>query len=1177
MKFLIIILIIMSSTMKGVETTKLHIEETGYIGYEEINNKNSNVNFQNNISIDAVAENQVILNGSGVTAGDYDKDGMIDIYFAGLEKNNKLYKNLGNFKFVDVTTKILSLDEFESTAVAFADINGDTWLDLIIGTINSGLVILQNNKGKSFKRINHNINIDNESSIYGIALTDIEHDGDLDMYISTYRNYSVRSNNNIIFETKFIGGKQVIDYGINPKTNTKIPGNRFHISENGKIFEMGVFDYLFLNNNGQYENANIINTIEDDSNFYRKRKNWGLGCIFADLNQDYYDDLYVCNDLDGGDYILKYDIESNKYAFNNGVLNYNSPMFSMGVDVADVNNDTLMDIFVVDMLNRNFQSRKKQIRHNPEYINLETGMGYENNRNMLFQANSINKYDEISQYAGIDSSDWSWTALFTDINLDGLQDILITNGFGYDLENINLEAENEKSRNTNLSYFDRRVFNKKYVKSDTNYAFKNDGNSKFIDQSKKWGFNKNGISHGACLADLDNDGDEDIIVNNFGLYIPGTTVLGTYLPKIEICESTASIYNNKCSKPRIKVTVRLDGNTHGIGSVVKFIQNKNIQTRQIRAGSRYCSSDEYSLTFSYDIESDINILEVNLGGRQARHKNVVGNKTYEFNDKDFKFFEGDKNDKSIKINKKNIGLHNPNKINTDIFQKNIGKEVHLSEPIINTIHDKILYSANNKIDSNARFKEKLNIDNQYTIKDSFTLQHKNQNYVFILSEKINFINEEQNSKITCYKNSDDEYYKFDEFLLKKSYSCINWMAKDSDSLVIILGGNVILGRYPKGFGADYFVLKIGDKQLVNTDVKNIFNNTSVNDICISDLNSDGNYEAIFANEANEINIYTYTNDDFTKYNFHEIPKLISNWKSILVTDYDNDGDKDIIVSNEGENNQYTKYNNLNLYLVNHNSDYTIYRGVDMEDKIIPIHHLDYYSNFNPYLKVMYKTNKEFEENFVNLIKNSYHVKFNTHSTILLLNERNKFIVTKLPDKVNYYSNISMLSIDLDLNGYYDILFARNCFENKEENEKITNIPLLVLLKDESGHIVKELDIQNNSRTLAYSDYNNDCIPDIILGNYGSRYNIISSTNNNKCIKLNFDNDDLKMFGTTFRLIFKNGKKGGIHEVTNRRTYRAESERSLIFAADGVEKIEIKNKVISKNITITEDNIVNIEL
>ena len=350
----------MSSTMKGVETTKLHIEEKGYIGYEEINNKNSNVNFQNNISIDAVAENQVILNGSGVTAGDYDKDGMIDIYFAGLEKNNKLYKNLGNFKFVDVTTKILSLDEFESTAVAFADINGDTWLDLIIGTINSGLVILQNNKGKSFKRINHNINIDNESSIYGIALTDIEHDGDLDMYISTYRNYSVRSNNNIIFETKFIGGKQVIDYGINPKTNTKIPGNRFHISENGKIFEMGVFDYLFLNNNGQYENANIINTIEDDSNFYRKRKNWGLGCIFADLNQDYYDDLYVCNDLDGGDYILKYDIESNKYAFNNRVINYNSPMFSMGVDVADVNNDTLMDIFVVDMLNRNFQSRKNK-------------------------------------------------------------------------------------------------------------------------------------------------------------------------------------------------------------------------------------------------------------------------------------------------------------------------------------------------------------------------------------------------------------------------------------------------------------------------------------------------------------------------------------------------------------------------------------------------------------------------------------------------------------------------------------------------------------------------------------------------------------------------------------------------------------------------------------------------
>ena len=152
----------------------------------------------------------------------------------------------------------------------------------------------------------------------------------------------------------------------------------------------------------------------------------------------------------------------------------------MGVDVADINNDTLMDIFVVDMLNRNFNSRKEQLKHLPEYTKIDEISGYENNRNMLFQANTVNSYDEISQYSGVDSSDWSWTPLFIDVNLDGLQDLLITNGFGYDLENINLNKTQEESKSIHITYFDNRIFDKKYVKSDNNYAFMNIGNSKFI-------------------------------------------------------------------------------------------------------------------------------------------------------------------------------------------------------------------------------------------------------------------------------------------------------------------------------------------------------------------------------------------------------------------------------------------------------------------------------------------------------------------------------------------------------------------------------------------------------------------------------------------------------------------------------------------------------------------------
>ena len=1166
----IILFILTYSTLYSVESKKLIVKETDKIGFSEIGINVSNINFKNDINIASAAKNQVILNGSGVTAGDYDKDGLIDLYFAGLEKSNKLYKNIGGFRFSDQTQKNIALNKYISTSAVFADINGDTWLDLLVGTLNSGIIIFQNQQGKTFERVKHNINTDINKSIYGIALTDLEHDGDLDIYISTYRNYSVRNNNNITFETKFINGKQTIDYGIDIKTNKKIKGDRFYLSRNGKIFEMGVSDYLLINNDGIFEYKQIFSNSNEENDFYRKGKNWGLGCIFADLNGDYHDDLYVCNDLDGSDYLFLFNNRTKNLDIKNEIINYQSPMFSMGVDVADINNDTLMDIFVVDMLNRNFNSRKEQLKHLPEYTNIDEISGYENNRNMLFQANTVNSYDEISQYSGVDSSDWSWTPLFIDVNLDGLQDLLITNGFGYDLENINLNKKQEESKTSNITYFDNRIFDKKYVKSDNNYAFMNIGNSKFINNSIQWNFNKKGISHGACLADLDNDGDEDIIVNNFGLYIQKGEVLGTSLPEVKICDSNASIYNNICSKTRIRVKVRLSrGNTYGIGTIIKFIQDNNTQTKQIRSGARYCSSDEYSVTFSYDLNCKTNILEVNLGSKQSKYFNVNPNKIYTFKDNDFyennELHKLDKHEKAKRI----FGNHNPNKINTEIFQKNIGKKVYLSEPIINSINSKLLYSKNNKLATSDREYAYQIDDNKYTLKDSFTLKYQNKDYLFVLSENIDYLNENQNTKLTCYQNNGSIYEKINETFIKKGFNCFSWIYKNNDSIELILGGNFILGKYPKGYGSEFIEYNFTNMRFNKLLNNNIFKNVAVNDIRVSDINRDGDYEVIFANEADKINIYTYTKGKFILNNkLFNIPELIGNWKSVAITDYNSDGDIDIIISNEGSNTQYTKYEKVNLFLSNTNS--YLYRGVYINDKVVPLEHLDFYSNINPLLKILYKNNNEFEENFHDIIKDSYNVKYDTQSTVLLVNNGDKFKIKELPSQVNFYSNIGMLSIDYDLNGYLDIIFTRNSFENTEENEIKSNIPLLILYQDESGYSAREINIgNNNSRTISYFDNNDDFMPDLCIGNYNGKYYSFNSESKNKTIKLSFIKDDLQMFGTSIRLIYSNGKKGAVHEITNRRNFRSECERSIIIPSDNVDKVEIQNKNIRQYIKITD--------
>tara|TARA_B100000609_G_C17213153_1_gene434977 strand:- start:2266 stop:2778 length:513 start_codon:yes stop_codon:yes gene_type:complete len=164
----------------------------------------------------------------------------------------------------------------------------------------------------------------------------------------------------------------------------------------------------------------------------------------------------------------------------------------------------------------------------------------------------------------------------------------------------------------------------------------------------------------------------------------------------------------------------------------------------------------------------------------------------------------------------------------------------------------------------------------------------------------------------------------------------------------------------------------------------------------------------------------------------------------------------------------------------------------------------------------------------------------------------------------------MLSIDYDLNGYLDIIFTRNSFENTEENEIKSNIPLLILYQDESGYSAGEINIgNNNSRTISYYDYNDDFVPDLCLGNYNGNYYSFNSESKSKTIKFSFIKDDLQMFGTSIRLIYSNGKKGAVHEITNRRNFRSECERSIIIPSDNVDKVEIQNKNGRQYIKITD--------
>ena len=309
----------------------------GQPGFRLFDAKQSGANFRNELSVAAATENQVLLAGSGVTAGDFDRDGLTDLYFCGLENDNVLYRNLGGFQFQPVADDDVACAGVLSTSSAFADLNGDGHLDLLVGTLAQGLIVLMNNQRGGFSKSMVALPEGDSLAIYSTPMTDIDRDGDLDVYLATYRSTSIRNNPGLKFKLGFANNEQTLESATDSKTGKQYDNGRFYIMD-GKVFEAGTPDYLLLNDGtGAFQVTSLTqfqaNAPGDE---VATARNWGLGSIFADFDNDHRDDLYVCNDLEGADYFYF----SSANGFDDAItgLNKMTPAFSMGVDVADINN-----------------------------------------------------------------------------------------------------------------------------------------------------------------------------------------------------------------------------------------------------------------------------------------------------------------------------------------------------------------------------------------------------------------------------------------------------------------------------------------------------------------------------------------------------------------------------------------------------------------------------------------------------------------------------------------------------------------------------------------------------------------------------------------------------------------------------------------------------------------------
>ena len=581
--------------------TPLKVDSTGKPGFTLMPANATGITFTNRLAQERHLTNQILLNGSGVAAGDVDGDGWCDLYFCALDGPNKLFRNLGGWKFEDITSSAsVALPELDASGAAFADIDGDGDLDLIVNSWVAGTHVLFND-GKGHFTLAGVLNKNRAGT--SMALADVDGDGDLDLYVANYRRVTLRDQPNTRFNFKTINGQpQVVSINEKPLTDPELT-NRFTFrvttGERASFShdEHGEEDVLLINDGkGNFTPRPPLEGVPFD---------WGLSVMFRDLNQDGAPDIYVCNDFRSPDRVWMNDGKGN-FKPAEPLAFRQSSLSSMGVDIADINRDGYDDIFVLDMLSRDHYHRHMQrIDIRPEVIPanaIEQRPQYP--RNTLFLNRGDGTYAEIAQFSGLEATEWSWTPIFLDVDLDGFEDLLISNGFERDGMNVDVLRQLELAkRDKKLSNIELLHLRKMFPRLDTaNVAFRNLGNLKFADMSAEWGFNARGVSQGMALADLDNDGDMDVVINN--------------------SNDGASIYRNNA--PAARIAVRLKGNapnTSGIGARIKVGE----QSQEMIAGGRYLSCDQAQRCFAP--RDTIEVIWRN--GSRSVITNAQGNTLYE--------------------------------------------------------------------------------------------------------------------------------------------------------------------------------------------------------------------------------------------------------------------------------------------------------------------------------------------------------------------------------------------------------------------------------------------------------------------------------------------------------------------------------------------------------------------